>query len=180
MTKRTKDRMKPSVFGMGCFGNGDYKSRDPKTRGKTPAYSRWQRMLERCYSDDYLAKKPSYIGCSVCDEWLNFQTFAAWFYNSYPDDGRYYVLDKDVKVKGNKVYSPITCLFVSSSDNSLERNGTLGIVWRMLSPEGDEYEFSNQAAFAKDHGLYKGQISRVMRGLQSHHKGWTSIGYELA
>ena len=52
----------------------------PKTNGKRkekliwkcPFYSRWASMLERCYSKSLLEKYPSYIGCSVCEEWLIF------------------------------------------------------------------------------------------------------------
>ncbi len=33
-------------------------------------YAAWKSMLERCYSEKYLESNPSYIGTSVCSEWL--------------------------------------------------------------------------------------------------------------
>ena len=33
-------------------------------------YTVWESMLERCYSQKFLESKPSYIGTSVCSEWL--------------------------------------------------------------------------------------------------------------
>ena len=33
-------------------------------------YVVWKSMLARCYSEKYLESYPSYIGTSVCSEWL--------------------------------------------------------------------------------------------------------------
>ena len=60
----------------------------------------------------------------VCEEWLNFQNFAEWcygqkFFDAKDDKGRSYHLDKDILVKGNRVYSPNTCSFVPAEINSL-------------------------------------------------------------
>ena len=77
-------------------------------------------MLERCYDPNYKEKYPSYIGCRVCDEWLNFQNFAEWFENNYYEvDGEKIHLDKDILIKGNKIYSPKTCLLVPQRINDL-------------------------------------------------------------
>jgi len=83
---------------------------------KCNSYDRWKIMLARCYSKAWQAKKPTYEGCTVCNEWLSFSNFDAWFNENYVEG---YELDKDLKVKGNKMYSPETCLFVPSKINSL-------------------------------------------------------------
>ena len=83
---------------------------------KCPAYRKWFAMLERCYCPKLQAKYNTYIGCTVCDEWLTFSNFAEWYELNNVDG---YQLDKDIKFKGNKVYSPKTCLFVPSVINSL-------------------------------------------------------------
>lgn len=83
------------------------------------SYGIWFDMLRRCYSDKLHAKRPTYKGCTVCDEWLTFSNFRKWAEN--PDNGysKGYHLDKDILTKGNKTYSPENCCFVPSSLNSI-------------------------------------------------------------
>lgn len=77
-------------------------------------------MLRRCYSDKYKKQFPTYKTCIACDEWLNFQNFAEWYnQNFYTVKNENMHLDKDILVKGNKIYSPETCIFVPSRINKL-------------------------------------------------------------
>ena len=102
------------VFGIGIC-DVDYSVN--KTTEIHQAYRTWQDMLKRCYSDE--SKESSYKDCSVCDEWLYFSNFKKWFDNldnGYQDG---LCLDKDILLKGNKVYSPDTCCFVPSFINTL-------------------------------------------------------------
>lgn len=64
---------------------------------------------------------PAYYGIStVCEEWLNFQVFAKWYNeNIYQVGTERMHLDKDILVKGNKFYSPDTCLIVPQRINML-------------------------------------------------------------
>lgn len=102
----------PSKYGVGVIGEGPYShASHPKT------YDAWINMLQRCYSPLMLKRESSYVGCSVCQEWLNFQQFASWYIENCPNDT--YCLDKDIKIKNNKVYSPDTVLFVPSEINKL-------------------------------------------------------------
>ena len=73
-------------------------------------------MLERAYSQKRHARFPTYIGVTVCEEWHSFMAFRAWM-ETQDWEGKH--LDKDIIVPGNKVYSPATCVFVSSQINSL-------------------------------------------------------------
>ena len=116
------------VYGMGELGLMKDGSK-PKTRtnGKhTREYVLWSNMLKRCYSERYQKRKPTYKDCSVCDRWLVFANFLEDLplienYELWRDNPNTGVsLDKDSKVKGNKVYSLNTCKFVSRSDNSKE------------------------------------------------------------
>lgn len=102
------------IYGIGY--NDVYKDRQSK------AYKAWLSMLNRCYVSHQ--KYPTYIDCSVCDEWLTYSNFKRWFEN--PENGyrEGYALDKDILVKGNKVYSPTTCCFVPPYINSLLSNGS--------------------------------------------------------
>lgn len=106
----------PSVFNKGYLGVGHHIA--ICDRVATPTYGVWMSMIQRCYDVKSLQRYPSYIGCSVCDEWLNFQTFAEWYINTgYYNLG--YHLDKDILVSGNKIYSPSTCCMVPAVINLL-------------------------------------------------------------
>lgn len=91
------------------LGIGEYNS-------KHKSYSIWKAMLQRCYNESFLKIRPSYIGCSVVDEWHNFQIFAKWYEDNYIEG---FVLDKDILFKNNKIYGPDTCCFVPSQINQL-------------------------------------------------------------
>lgn len=106
------------VFGVACLGQGKYISE--KNDIVTPEYECWINMLRRCYSDKYKKQFPTYKTCIACDEWLNFQNFAEWYnQNFYTAKNENMHLDKDILVKGNKIYSPETCIFVPSRINKL-------------------------------------------------------------
>jgi len=106
-----------NVWGIGVNNEGKYKSR---VNGKhTIVYNAWCCMLQRCYDNKLHLRNPTYKDCRVCEEWLNFQTFAKWFTENYKNG---YQLDKDLLVKGNKVYSPETCCFVPKEINLLILN----------------------------------------------------------
>ena len=124
-----------SVYGIGTLGTFKDGSK-PKTKkdGKhTREYKLWQSMLMRCYSKKYHEKQPTYKDCTVCQRWLVFVNFLEDLplienYELWRDNPNSRVcLDKDIKVKGNKVYSLDTCKFVSNSDNakeSIKRTGS--------------------------------------------------------
>lgn len=83
---------------------------------KTKAYKRWYNILIRCYDERIKAKHPTYAECSMCEEWHTFSNFKKWFDDNYVEN---YQIDKDILVKGNKVYSPDTCCFVPNRINTL-------------------------------------------------------------
>ncbi|MGK4040900.1 hypothetical protein AB0Y20_01265 [Heyndrickxia oleronia] len=107
-----------TVFDVGFLGEGKYK---PSINGKlTNQYKCWIQMLKRSYDDYYKLQKPTYNNVIVANEWHNFQNFAKWYdENYYEVYGEKMNLDKDILIKGNKVYSPETCVFVPANINSL-------------------------------------------------------------
>lgn len=108
-----------TVHGVGFLGEGNYTSRVGKEK-LNKNYSVWASMMMRCYDPKYHAKEPSYIGCTVCENWHNFQNFAIWYeHNFYQINGSKMQLDKDLLIKGNKIYSPETCVFVPQKINLL-------------------------------------------------------------
>jgi len=78
-------------------------------------YTAWKNMLKRCYSKKFLESNQSYIGTSVCSEWLYATAFKKWMEQQ---DWRDKCLDKDIIVPGSKLYSPETCAFVLKATNS--------------------------------------------------------------
>lgn len=109
-----------SVYGVGYFGIGKHKARIDNI--KTEKYKVWWTMMQRCYSTKAKSRSrnSSYGNCTVCDEWHNFQNFGDWYdTNYYQLDCETMHLDKDILFKGNKIYSPETCVFVPEKINSI-------------------------------------------------------------
>lgn len=101
------------VFNVGIFRYIGIKTR-------SDVYNSWYSMLRRCYCKTSLEKDIQYKGINVVDEWLDFQNFVDWYYvNFNPDFMQGWQLDKDILVKGNKIYSPETCCFVPQEINKL-------------------------------------------------------------
>lgn len=105
-----------SVYGVGYLGVGEYKNFT--INGDNKIFKTWQGMLQRCYDEKLHKRYETYVDCTVCEEWHNFQNFAKWYKESYYEiDGEMMCLDKDIIAKGNKVYSPETCVFVPRTIN---------------------------------------------------------------
>ena len=86
-------------------------------------YIVWRHMLERCFDLNYKNKYPSYKHVTCCDEWLLYENFYEWLHKQ-PNfnkwlNGNRWAVDKDILYKGNKLYSPETCLLVPQNINSL-------------------------------------------------------------
>lgn len=162
-----KDNLKPSVFGVGYIGDGAYSVRVGGVL--SPRYITWKGMIERCYSEKLHVKHPTYINCEVCKEWHDYQCFSAWYDENYPVDGKRYALDKDIKIDGNKLYSPDTCLFVTAEENAIKANA---IGFRIINPSGELIEVYNLNKFCRDNELHPSCVSKLINGKQMEHKGW--------
>lgn len=87
-------------------------------------YDYWHSMIRRCHGKIELKRNPTYNEVSICDEWYLFSNFIKWFDDNYYEvENQQMQLDKDILSKGNKIYSPTTCVFVPKSINSLIING---------------------------------------------------------
>ena len=102
------------IFGVAYVGNTTVKNL--QTHKDKESYKCWYHMIRRYYEN----KDTSYKDCSVCEEWLCYANFEKWYNENYYEiDGERTELDKDILLKGNKVYSPITCVFVPKNINAL-------------------------------------------------------------
>ena len=128
------------VYNIGYLGEGRYNA---SINGKlTKCYKIWNGMLKRCYYPKVIEKRPTYEGGHVHESWHNFQTFSEWVdENYYEIEGQRTELDKDILCKGNKIYSPSTCVFVPQTINTLftKRDNCRGD-----SPIGVVYNKSNK------------------------------------
>lgn len=105
------------VFGIG-INDAKYTTTLKDGNGKRllcPYYEKWSSMMRRCYSSYAQKIRPTYKDCFVCNEWLIFSNFKSWMKKQ---DWKGLELDKDILFKGNKEYSPSTCLFVTPEVNS--------------------------------------------------------------
>ena len=113
---QVKNPLHKSVYNIGYYGIGNYTAR--KNGIKTEEYIKWFSMFVRCYDDKYQLRQPTYIGCSVSDDFCNFQNFAEW-YSHYKYKCKYPLeIDKDLLYEGNKIYSPKTCCLLPKEINS--------------------------------------------------------------
>ena len=115
-----KDPYAPSVHGIGVSGT---KYSNTINGVRTKEYVLWQSMLRRCYDDAYKKKHPTYEGCEVSDNFKSYEYFYEWCHNQIGFDndgnGNPFQLDKDLLIKGNKVYGETTCVFLPQEINTL-------------------------------------------------------------
>lgn len=86
---------------------------------QTREYSLWKAMLRRCYSETERKRLPSYSECTTSDAFKSFDLFYEWCQGQVGSKNKDFALDKDILVKGNKVYSETTCVFVPKAVNQL-------------------------------------------------------------
>ena len=111
---KVKDRYLPSVYSVGILGS-KYPS---KVNGRnTKEYDLWHSMLQRCYSDKSKKKRPTYEGCEVSNKFKSYEYFYEWCHSQIGFGVEGWHLDKDLLVKGNKVYSEDSCVFLPSEIN---------------------------------------------------------------
>lgn len=121
---------------------------DKKSHWNTKEYFLWNDMLRRCYSKAYHSKKPTYIGCEVSENFKSFSYFYDWCQNQIGFGLPEWDLDKDILIKGNKVYSEDNCVFVPNEINSL-----------LVSCERKRGEYPIGVCFHKRVGKFNSKIS---------------------
>ena len=128
-----KDPYLPSVYGVGMLG-----AKYPITINGvlTKEYILWKHMLQRCYSTTLKKKQPTYEGCEVSGKFKNYEYFYEWCNKQIGFGVSGFELDKDLLMKGNKVYSEPTCVFIPAEINLLltkrtasRGNHLIGVYW---------------------------------------------------
>ena len=129
-----RDKSLPSECGVGFV---DIEGAAPKGI-MTPEYRLWNAMLNRCYNNTVNDKFLTYKDCSVSEDFKYLSKFKDWCrqqigFNQKDIKGKSFSLDKDILVRGNKVYSAENCAFVPQEINSLVISGKS---YRGLLPQG--------------------------------------------
>lgn len=161
----SSDIVSGARLSCGCFHDEVRRARKGKP-GKSKfinsnkrLYDTWKGMLARCYD----SRSPSYLfygakGVTVCDEWKNdYQSFLDWALANGWSKGLH--LDKDKKVKDNKVYSPSTCCFLTPQENATLRGNVMLIPYK-----GD---MKSLTAICKENNVsYMNVRSRINKGFE--------------
>lgn len=112
-----RDKNIPRLYGVGVIDLPTYQE-----GMELPIYKMWSRMMQRCYSEKFILKHPTYEDVVVADNWLRYSCFNDTVvkipnFNKAMTEG--WCLDKDILIKGNKLYSEHTCCFVPVCINNL-------------------------------------------------------------
>lgn len=82
-------------------------------------YDLWKTLLRRCYSPKYQRVWLTYKGCLASENFKSYSYFRDWCQKQIGFGQEGFELDKDLLLKGNKLYSEDTCLFLPNELNSL-------------------------------------------------------------
>ena len=179
--------MNKLVFGVGVNDLdyrtqiNEYVTEDGGERVRKPVfickyYTAWKSMLERCYSKKFLESRPSYIGTSVCSEWLSATAFKKWMEQQ---DWQGKCLDKDIISPKSKLYSPETCAFVLEATNLF-----------VTARDASRGDYPVGVHLHKPTSKYCAQCKNPFTGKQEHlglfstteeaHEAWRKHKHELA
>lgn len=148
-------------------GSSYYRDENNKKLNHT-FYDKWKNMLSRCYDQKLHQKHPTYVGCSVCEEWKSLSKFKEWL-DQQPLERHSWPLDKDILFTDNKVYSPETCILVPHWLNNfvIESGATrgkymLGVYW-----DNQRGKFKSQVSIGEGTGKQK-CLGRFTDELSAH------------
>ena len=168
-----KNPYHPTVCGVGMLGV-KYPS---KVNGEnTKEYKTWMNMLKRCYSKNLKSRNRTYEGVTCCEEWLLYENFYEWLHNQ-PNFDKWYNgyrwdLDKDILVKGNKIYSPEMCCLVPNNVNKLfvKRDNDRGSlpIGVTKNKKGFRAEWNNQLKKCYEYSITYATIDEAFQSYKFH------------
>jgi hypothetical protein len=173
-----KDYLKPNSIHKGFLGGKKYRSTHF-------LYKRWKSMMERCYREknkDY--KSYGAKGVTVDIRWHNFQNYVEDVSNIEGFDKEKIInnqieLDKDIKIKNNKIYSLITCIWVDKLKNN--KHHAINQFQNHIiidTVENNIYYIDNMKQFCKENDFIKIDSIREPRKTKSLYKKRWYILYE--
>lgn len=116
-----KNPFYPSVYGAGITGV-KYPVSDCNKKN-LKEYKMWGSLLSRCYVINKKNEFYTYKNVECCKEWIYYPNFYEWLHSQENFEilmnNKDIEVDKDILIKGNKLYSPDTCCLVPHSINTL-------------------------------------------------------------
>lgn len=128
------------ICGVG-FNDGKYPATMTNEDRPSREYDLWRAMLYRCYDKAAIKHNPTYIGCSVSDEFKSYSYFYEWCQDQIGFSKIDKInLDKDL-IGCGKIYSPSNCLFLPPMINNAlttakAKRGNLPIGVTIYKPNG--------------------------------------------
>ena len=146
-------------------------------------YMHWNAMISRCYGKTY----KSYEDCTVSEELLSFAYFLDHIHeiDNYEEwvnnPNKKWHLDKDLKFKGNKIYSIKNCTFLTVTDNVKEewqRNPKTLKVIAINLKTGEKFIFDSMRDASENLKIARSSICEVCKGKRKQAKGYKFEYYE--
>ena len=130
---------------------------------QTRLYKLWLSMLTRCgyrkCSNPSAVKYYINKGVTVCDDWMEFPTFAAWaFANGYAD---HLTIDRKDSMRG---YSPENCRWVTMTENLRSRSDRVLNMEKAEQIRALKTQGKTGPELAAQFGCRKGHIYNVWAG----------------
>lgn len=153
----------PTVYGVGITGIKYPTVEDGKL---TKEYITWCGIIKRCFNDKLKQKQPAYKDAMCCDEWLNYENFYEWLHSQENFDrwinGYRWALDKDILIKGNKLYSPDTCCLVPQNVNCLllKRDALRGNLPLGVRQNGNKFQTKHGTYETAEEAFYAYKLQR--------------------
>lgn len=159
-TGKVRNPYTPTVYNKGYIGEKypcKINNKDVKE------YKEWHSMLMRCLDPKLKEYRHTYDNVDCCKEWLSYENFYEWIHhqtNYYNLKDISWAVDKDILVKGNKMYEPSKCCLVPEYINGL-----------FIKKQASRGEYPIGVCFDKNSKKFRATCSNPFT------KKYVSIGY---
>ena len=168
-----KDNLCKSVCGVASVGYIN-------SRSHIREYKIWSNIIHRCYDPkDKSYKYYGGKGVTVYDRWLRFDHFFEDFRKIPGFDEALFregkiKLDKDIKSKGDKIYSLETTMWVSDLENQKQKAIEHNTKYKKYAifPDGHKEMILHVTDFCKKHNLHRTNVEACLEGKQKTSKGF--------
>lgn len=148
-------------------------------------YILWSSMLKRCYSAAYLLAKPSYVGCSVSDNFKMYSYFYEWCNSQIGFSNPGWCLDKDLLSTSwlSKQYHEDLCVFIPEGINGFLVRPKVPRAGLPMGVEFREYRGRNRYRAAckyKNKNTYLGEFDTAEQAHARYLEFKVSIAKDLA
>ena len=174
--------MRRLVQGIGVNDNKNLTLKDGKL---TEEYKLWSNMLFRC-TKKFWIKHPTYIGVTCSENFKSYAFFYEWCqgqigFGNTGVGSRRWNLDKDLLVKGNKLYSEAVCVFVPQRVNLLltKRDASRG-EWPIGVHVDEQGKFRSQCSKGKGKKKNLGGFDTAQEAFEAYKTFKESLIKEVA